>query len=238
MNKLLLGILFSISLPILLGSAQEAYAAVLVLDDTVEDEITIAHDPNWELGVTSNGTPFGPFVSGSTTVPGEVGTFVGTYFVNSGGNPDPGSGVIFFVDECTGLVSDKISASWSTVVGPFPFDTSTIDVLVESSPDGGDLGILPAGFEANPETVFIGITGLFEDPATGNPVSIPSNLAFTFRGIRDECPIVAGELMSLNTGALLLGGLATSAFWIVPIGAAAAGTGIYIAKTRLAKDEN
>ncbi len=53
-----------------------------------------------------------------------------------------------------------------------------------------------------------------------------------------EIDVVVGELLSLNTGALLLGGLATSAFWIVPIGAAVAGTGIYIAKTRLAKDEN
>ena len=94
MNRLLFGILFSISLPILLGSAQEAYAAFLTIDDTVEDEITISHDANWEFGVTSNGTPFAAFVPGSTTVPGEDGTFVGTYFVLVGGNPDPGSGVI------------------------------------------------------------------------------------------------------------------------------------------------
>ena len=76
-----------------------AQAANLFVDDSVEAQITLTQDPNWEFGVLSNGLPFPARVAGSTTAPGEVATFFGSWFVNSPGNPDPGSGIIYFVDQ-------------------------------------------------------------------------------------------------------------------------------------------
>ena len=76
-----------------------AQAANLFINDSVEAQITLTHDANWEFGVLSNGLPFANGVGGSTTVPGESATFSGTWRVNSPGNPDPGTGIIYFVDQ-------------------------------------------------------------------------------------------------------------------------------------------
>jgi hypothetical protein len=76
-----------------------AQAAHLFIDDSVEAEITLAHDANWEGGVLSNGLPFAGRASGSTTAPGEVATFFGSWTANSPGNPSPGTGIIYFVDQ-------------------------------------------------------------------------------------------------------------------------------------------
>jgi hypothetical protein len=76
-----------------------AQAANLLINDTVEGQITLDHDANWEFGVISNGTPFGPAVAGSTTVPGESASFSGSWEVNTGGVPDPGTGIIYIVDQ-------------------------------------------------------------------------------------------------------------------------------------------
>jgi hypothetical protein len=76
-----------------------AQAANLFIDDSVEAQITLTHDPNWEFGVTSNGQAFPGRVTGSTTAQGESATFSGSWIVNSPGNPDPGTGIIYFVDQ-------------------------------------------------------------------------------------------------------------------------------------------
>ena len=76
-----------------------AQAANLFIDDSVEAQITLNHDANFEFGVTSNGLAFGGDVSGSTTATGESATFSGGWIANSAGNPDPGTGIIYFVDQ-------------------------------------------------------------------------------------------------------------------------------------------
>ena len=68
------------------------------LDDSVEGEISIRHDANWEAGVTSNGIDFAPRDPGTTTVPGEHGTFSGGWVARAPGDPDPGEGVVYLVD--------------------------------------------------------------------------------------------------------------------------------------------
>jgi hypothetical protein len=88
-----LGIVLALTL------APAALAADLFIDDSVEAQITLTHDANWEFGVLSNGVLFPPRVPGNTTAPGEVATFSGSWSVNSRGNPDPGTGVIYFVDQ-------------------------------------------------------------------------------------------------------------------------------------------
>jgi hypothetical protein len=103
-----------------------AQAANLLIDDSVEEEITLTHDANSEFGVPSNGTLFpgsgapGPNggVSGSTTAPGEVATFGGSWFVNTAGDPDPGAGVIYFVDQAsTGRPDTPLTKQAAAVAG-------------------------------------------------------------------------------------------------------------------------
>jgi hypothetical protein len=91
-----LGIALTLTLVSAVAAAQ---AANLFIDDSVEAQITMSHDANWEFGVLSNGLPFGNRVAGSTTAPGEVATFFGSWTVNSAGSPDPGIGIIYFVDQ-------------------------------------------------------------------------------------------------------------------------------------------
>ncbi len=157
-------------------------AAFLTIDDLTEAQITIRHDPNWTFGVISNFVPFGPFVPGSTTVPGEVGLFTGSWLVDNEGSPDPGSGIIYVVDPGTDIVSDIILANWITVVNP-GLNVGIINVIISSSPEGGDLGPLPATFAGlGVEEIdgFFSIVGLFRDPGSTAPVSIPSNLGMQF----------------------------------------------------------
>jgi hypothetical protein len=191
-----------------------AQAANLLIDDSVEAEITLTHDANWEFGVLSNGTPFAPSVAGSTTAPGEVATFSGSWFVLSPGNPDPGTGVIYFVDQATKknsckrrddrlgarragrhrrqrsvCVSDIVTANWSTVADPNPsFDRATISFTIVSSACGRNLGALPrqfGGLGVPDPTSPIQIGGLFRNLVTAAPVAIPSNLTVQFVGDAD-----------------------------------------------------
>jgi hypothetical protein len=90
---------FVVGIVVALGLVPAAQAANLFTDDSVEAQITLTHDANWEFGVVSNGLPFGGHVGGSTTAPGESATFSGSWIVNSAGNPDPGTGIIYFVDQ-------------------------------------------------------------------------------------------------------------------------------------------
>ena len=47
---------------------------------------------------------------------------------------------------------------------------------------------------------------------------------------------VAGDLLSLDSSALVIGGLASSAVWMIPAVAGIAGAGIYLVKTRANRD--
>jgi hypothetical protein len=175
---------FFLGIVLALTLVPAAQAANLFIDDSVEAQITLNHDANWEFGVLSNGTLFpgsgapGPNagVSGSTTAPGEVATFSGSWFVLSPGNPDPGAGVIYFVDQATKknsckrrddrlgakragrhsrkssrksgvCVSDIVTANWNTDPHPDPrFERATISFTIVSSACGRNLGPLPPQF--------------------------------------------------------------------------------------------
>lgn len=197
-----------------LAFVSAAQAANLVIDDSVEAQITLTQDPNWEFGVISNGFPFPSRVSGSTTAPGEVAMFFGSWIANSPGNPSPGTGIIYFVDQAKkhscrshdrrshdrrfdryrhhghhkhhrgACISDIVSASWTTVGR-----TATIAFTIVSSPCGRNLGPLPpafAGLGVPDPTAPIQIGGLFRNPGTGVPVAIPSNLTVQFVGNDDR----------------------------------------------------
>jgi hypothetical protein len=188
-----------------------AQAANLFIDDSVEAQITLNHDANWEFGALSNGTPFPDRVAGSTTAPGEVATFSGSWFVLSPGNPDPGAGIIYFVDQAAQkgakkaakknsckrgdrrrrhrsvCVSDIVTANWRTVADS-PFDRARISFTIISSACGRNLGPLPrhfAGLGVPDPASPIEISGLFRNLVTAAPVAIPSNLTVQFVGKAD-----------------------------------------------------
>ena len=60
------------------------------------------------------------------------------------------------------------------------------------------------------------------------------------QSLDDECPIpetqVAGELLPLNTSALMIAGLSTSAVWMIPAVVGLAGVGVYLVKSRANRD--
>jgi hypothetical protein len=197
---------FFVGIVLALTLVPAAQAANLFIDDSVEAEITLAHDPNWEFGVLSNGTPFPAFVPGSTTAPGEVATFSGSWFVISPGNPDPGAGIIYFVDQAAkknsckrgdrrdrrrrhrrACVSDIVTANWITAADS-PFDRATISFTIISSACGRNLGPLPrqfAGLGVPDPASPVEISGLFRNLVTAASVAIPSNLTVQFVGNAD-----------------------------------------------------
>jgi len=183
MTKLLIALLILISVPVLLGTAQEAEAAALFLRDNVEGQITL-QACQFELGITQ---PFNAGSCGGITVPGETITFEGGWLVNRGGSPDPGSGILYIIDACTGKVSDIITASWITQVRG-GFDRARITVTLQSSPDGADLGDVPAGFTGISIRTF-DIQASFQDPTTAARVNIPTNLGIRFFDVQEPCPI-------------------------------------------------
>ena len=192
---------FFLGIVLALTFVPAAQAANLFIDDSVEAEITLNHDANWEFGVLSNGTPFSDRVAGSTTAPGEVATFSGSWFVLSPGNPDPGTGIIYFVDQAAKkhsckrgdrrhhgrrhhvarrhhghrrsvCVSDIVTANWSTVAGS-PFARAAISFTIVSSACGRNLGPLPRHF-----------TGLgVPDPAS------PIEISGLFRSLVTAAPV-------------------------------------------------
>jgi uncharacterized low-complexity protein len=206
---------FFLGIVLALTLVPAAQAANLFIDDSVEAQITLNHDANWEFGVLSNGTPFPARIAGSTTAPGEVATFSGSWFVNSPGNPDPGTGIIYFVDQAAKAakkggtkagkkdsckrrkdrrrrhrsvcVSDIVTANWSTVAQP-GFDRATISFTIISSACGRNLGPLPrqfAGLGVPDPASPIEISGLFRNLVTAATVAIPSNLTVQFVGNAD-----------------------------------------------------
>jgi len=165
-----LPIVFAALLFTLVGPVQEAYAAFLTLNDSVEDQITISGS-QFEFGTTGTGT-----------VVGETATFTGGWFVNDA-NTNPGNGIIFFTDS-DGDVSDIITATWSTVV-QLGFDRSTITITVQSSPNCENLGALPAGFTGIPESPRTFLNTLFVDTTSKTQIFIPSNLNILFLASED-----------------------------------------------------
>jgi len=61
---------------------------------------------------------------------------------------------------------------------------------------------------------------------------------FTFLNecIEPEPPVVGGELLPIDSTALVLAGLQTSAIWMLPVLAGVAGAGFYLVKFRMNKE--
>ena len=81
--------------------------------------------------------------------------------------------------------------------------------------------------EVGSDTAYAGFTA-----ATGGAVGNHDILNWNF--LVDQP--VAGELLLLDTSALMIGGLASSAVWMIPTLAGIAGAGLYLVKFRTNKE--
>jgi len=73
---------------------------------------------------------------------------------------------------------------------------------------------------------------IFQNSGTINPLEKVDDRGGTFETIASPCGPVDGELLPIDNTALLLAGLQTSAIWMLPILAGAAGAGIAAFKLR------
>jgi hypothetical protein len=89
------------------------------------------------------------------------------------------------------------------------------------------------------------VLNYYNDNLTGGPGSfvIPAASFLDFQPaiiqklIKESCEVpVAGELLSLDSSALVIAGLASSAVWMIPTIAGIAGAGVYLLKLRANRD--
>ena len=74
------------------------------------------------------------------------------------------------------------------------------------------------------------------DPGPGVTIDFPSPDIKFCEFVNEIDVKVAGELLPLNTSALMIAGLSTSAVWMVPAIAGLAGAGVYLVKFRANKE--
>jgi len=139
-------------------------------------------------------------------------------------------------NECTGI----INANGFTGVNSGSFIVSAGGNLVNkgimnlNGGVGGSSGAL--GLTSNTQVDNHGTIN--ESPGSGTEsgiVRVISNAIFN-DNLADLCPSVGGELLPIDNTALLIAGLQTSAIWMLPVLAGAAGVGAYYIKTRMNKE--
>ncbi|HEX7880126.1 MAG TPA: hypothetical protein VF720_11995 [Candidatus Eisenbacteria bacterium] len=137
-----------------------AMAAHLTIIDT-ESDVTVQPDGNFEGG-------FGSSQNGQ-----HDWSFGGTWIALQSATTS-GSGIIYFVDPNSGDLEDIYEVSWNwdgglaTIRGRFESDANGVLVSGRTIPNG-----FPT-VNATPGNV--DVLGLFRDPSTGDPVSLPSHL--------------------------------------------------------------
>ena len=142
-------------------------------------------------------------------------------FFQLGINPEdidiiPANENFYGVDFAEGKIKGAAASEFASMVG---------DVLIAQ--EGGQLWHVKwngVGFDTEViatvpqwEHVTFSPAGIVEIPPTGQPVG--------------------GELLSTDTSALLVAGIFTNAFWMLPAIAGIAGAGVYLARSRLFKTE-
>jgi len=181
--------------------ASHALGASFTIDDSVPGEITLIHDAGFDYSVVSNGTHFGQNEAGMTTSAGEIVTFTGDWQTFQSGTG--GMGVIYLVDPGqTNLVRGYIEASWSLGTGHV-----FLTLTYTSAPLGGNLGIIPAAFEAFGVPIsdsLIGLDGQFRMPGNQQKVFPPGSLNITFQADAfPECPQPVQIAQAPNQSGLL-----------------------------------
>jgi len=120
-------------------------------------------------------------------------------------------------------------------------DTSGATCVVTDIPLSGDSFGAPTGLvfrEATHEFLVArgGDRDLYTISANPGVVTFVGDMSHQSRGLAIIGPPVGGELLPINTTALLIAGLQSSVIWILPVLAVAAGAGAYFVRTRQNKD--
>ena len=128
------------------------------------------------------------------------------------------------------LVSGLSSASFATEGPPPDSDNDTVpDNIDKCEPTPANQGT--ADQDGCTDQDGDGIKG-FVDDCLETP---PATQVDEFGCALPDSP-VAGDLLSLDSSALVIGGLTSSAVWMIPAVAGITGAGIYLVKTRANRD--
>lgn len=141
-------------------------AAHIAITDDDTNGVVVTPDANFEFGFSQTQLAFKDV------------SFTGTWWATTGRN---GSGIIYFVEPGTTTLRGILDVTFSSVPGS-PWDKATINGRFEADQCGVLLSgrTIPPGFPVVEEVGGpMGVNGLFRDPATGNSVSLPSNLTIS-----------------------------------------------------------
>ena len=213
---------------------------------TLEDFTDTFHFPI-STGILNSATnlvvDFGPPILPGDIEPGvtysmPIGT--GNFF-----NIDAGGGFVDgFLDGIKNPEFDPVTIAFDNPVGAFGFDMNQLmgnsfDITIQFTSGPDFVGNFPVTQSSSLE--FVGFqseqidieTVIIQGDGANNFDFAFDNFAFGGKG----CEIVVGgELLPIDSTALLLAGLQSSAIWMLPILAGAAGASAYYIKTRMNKE--
>jgi len=264
LNKLLLSIVFTIAISVLMGT-QNAFANTTTDAGDIPGPSQTVDFSQFAGVFDCSGALIGPNSFCFTTGPVQIGVLVFEDIdwssTSSGsviGNADYGLGSNGEWDSGRdGYVGTNTGAN--TVVMRFDFNDGAVCAVggfVNYSPGVGDPFTITALDNGN------AVLETF-DVSTNAPITTPgATNDGAFRGIvrasndiaaieltgefdvlddlkfSRNCGVVGGEFLPIDNTALVLAGLQTSAIWMLPVLAGAAGAGAYYIKTRMNKDKN
>jgi len=137
------------------------------------------------------------------------------------------TGEVFANNICHPCVtSDSVSSSVYCIDVDNDQVADSIDLCIPTPPNQG-----PSDVDGCTDLDDDGVKG-FVDQCLMTP---PAALVDQFGCAIPDTP-VAGELLSLNSSTLVIGGLVSSAIWMIPAVAGIAGAGIYLVKSRANRD--
>jgi len=213
---------------------------------TLEDFTNTSHFPI-STGILNSDTnlvvAFGPPILPGDIQPGATYSMpIGTGFFFS---IDAGGGFVGgFLDGLKEPEFDPVTIAFDNPVAAFGFDMNQLmggsfDITIQFTSGPDFVGNIPVtqsgslefvGFQS--EQIDIETVIIQGDGTTGFDF-VFDNFAFGGKG----CEIVVGgELLPIDSTALMLAGLQTSAIWMLPVLAGAAGVGAYYIKTRMNKE--
>ncbi len=193
--------------------------------DLIGDEVTVTLD-----GTFDDESP-------QTAI---VGPGIEFQFPNTGacGSPDEsftvdidGSSIWVNIDENTGffLYCDDTGLD----VGD-PLTLTFTDLDWVGNPNGIVTGINVVGVP--PVQVIANVNDGHSVTVSIFASAAPASFTVHLELVTDHDQQVAGELLPLNTSALMIAGLSTSAVWMIPAVAGLAGVGVYLVKFRANRD--